>query len=879
MSQRWIAWFRKLFQHAAVDHDLEAEINAHVQLMTDENAANGLGPEAARRQALLDLGGVQQVKEEVRAVSAGLWLEHLWQDVRYGARMLRRSPGFVATAALTLALGIGANTAMFSVIDGVLLNRPPFAEPSRVMVVYMKEPNGATNIFSTPNYLAWKRQNSPVTTMAAMAGGSLSLGSKDGVERILGYQASSEIFSVLGVTPALGRAFTADEDRPGAGNVVLLSDSLWRTRFHSDPSILGSKLDLDGQPYTVIGVMPPGFHIFPYTAEQYYRPLQLETQDAVASSRTVHWLLAMLRVEPESSQKASQSALDAIAARLRHDDPSGDAGFGLTLQTYQEFVTGNIRGPLLILMGSVGFVLLIACSNVANLLLARATSRRLEMSIRAAVGAQRSRVVRQLLTESVLLSLIGGALGLLMAFGALKVVLVLNPVYLPNLQAATINTTILVFTTLVCLCVGILFGIVPALVASRVDLSNALRETSRGAGRSGGKHRVALVILETALASVLLIGAGLSIKSLWKVSRVDPGFNPNGLLTFKIAPPGSAKDQPYVFFQRVLEAVRALPGVESAALGRNIPLSNVDPGVPVAVDGGAPQITDGQVVTRMRLVGPLYFHVFETTVLRGREFSESDTAASQPVAIVSQSLAQRYWPNQNPLGKTLKPNLPDAPWYTVIGVAADVRHLGLDTDIEPTAYYPYPQFPKSLTPLATKFTTVVIRSAQMSGLADAVRHAAAGVDNTVPIYDVQTVDQMLLDAGSLRRFDMSLFAAFAGLALILAAIGVYGVMAYSVAQRTREIGIRMALGATRQDVLRLVVGQGVKMAVAGVMAGAIGALALTRLMASQLYDVSATDVWTYAFVSVAVVGFILLASYLPSRRAMRVDPNQALRHE
>jgi putative ABC transport system permease protein len=879
MIQPWIAWFRKSLRRAEMDQDLDAEIDAHVQLLTDEKVANGLGLETARRQALLDVGGVAQVKDEVRSASVGLWLEQLWQDVRYGARRLRKSPGFAAMAAVTLALGIGANCAMFSVIDGVLLERPPFAEPSRVMVVYMKQPNDALNIFSTPNYLEWKHQASPVREMAAMIPGSVTLGTQDGAERILGYQASSEIFSVLGVTPTLGRAYSADEDRPGAGNVIVISDSLWQTRFHSDPDILGSKLDLDGLPYTVIGVMPRGFHVFPGGPEQYYRPLQLKTQDAAATSRTVHWLLAMVRLDPASSLKSAQSALDAIAARLHRDDPHGDAGFGVTLQTYQDYLTGDIRGTLLILMGSVGFVLLIACSNVANLLLARGTARRLEMSIRAAVGAQRSRVVRQLLTESVLLSLLGGALGLLMAGAALKVVLALNPVSLPNLEAARINVTILAFTTVVCLSVGILFGIVPALAASRVDLSNVLRETSRGAGRLGGRHRVALVVLETALASILLIGAALSLKSLWKVSRVDPGFNSTGLLTFKISAPASAKSQPYLFYQQVLDKVRTLPGVESAALGRNIPLSGVDPSIPVAVDGGAPQITDGQVVTRMRLIGPQYFHVFETPLLRGREFADDDTATSQPVAIVSQSLAQRYWPNQNPLGKTLRPNLPDAPWYTVIGVAADVRHLGLDTDIEPTVYYLYPQFPKSLTPLATKFTTVVIRSSRMSALADPVRRAVASVDSTVPIFDLQTADQMVLDAGSLRRFDMSLLAAFAGLALVLAAIGVYGVMAYSVAERTREIGIRMALGATRRDVLRLIVGQGVKMALAGVVAGAIGAFALTRLMASLLYEVSPTDVWTFAVVLVVVVGFILAACYVPSRRAMRVDPNEALRYE
>jgi putative ABC transport system permease protein len=878
MDRRWIAWFRNSFHRAQVDSDLDAEIDAHVQMLTDENLSSGLTPEAARRQALLEVGGVEKVKSEVREARAGQWLEQLWQDLRYAARILRKSPSFTAMAVLTLGLGIGANTAMFSVIDRVLLQPPPFSDPSRVAVVFQKQPNGNTNIFSTPDFLEWKRQAGPVSKMGALVSDSRTLGTRDGVERIAGWQVSSEIFSVLGVAPALGRPFTAAEDLPGAGNFIVISDSLWRTRFQSDPGILGSKLSLDGDPYTVIGIMPHGFRVFS-DEEQYWRPLQLKTQDAATASRSVHWIFAIARLDSGSPIRKAQSALDAVAARLHRDDPNGDAGFGVNLKSYQETVTGEVREPLLLLMGCVGFVLLIACSNVANLLLARGTARRLEMSIRAAIGAQRSRVVRQLLTESVLLALLGGVLGLVLAGAAVKVLLALHPSSIPNVETVSLNTTVLAFTMVICLSVGILFGILPALATSRVDVSHALREVSRGTSRAGGRHRVALVVIETALASILLIGAGLSLKSLWKVSQVDPGFNPNGLLTFRISAPASAAKDPFLFYQQVVQRVSALPGVQAAVVARNIPMSGTDPSMPVGVDGQAPQVTDGQTVTRLRLIGPGYFRSFQTPLLRGREFTDSDTAASQPVAIVSQSLAQRYWPTQNPLGRTLKPNIADAPWYTVIGVAADVRHLGLDTDVEPTAYYPYTQIARSLAPLAERFTTVVIRSSNPASVAGAVRGAVAEVDKTVPVYDMRTMDDMLLDDGSLRRFDMSLFGAFAGLALLLAAIGVYGVMAYSVAQRTREIGIRMALGATRRDILRLVVGQGVNMALAGVAAGVAGAFGLTRLMAALLYQVSPTDVWTFVLVSLTVVTLILLACYVPSRRATLVDPNLALRCE
>lgn len=809
-----------------------------------------------------------------------LWLEQAWQDFFYAWRTLRRSAGFAALAVITLALGIGANTAMFSVINGVLLQTPPFRQPSRVAFVWQKQPNGAINIFSTPDFLEWKRQTGPLAQMAAVVSQGYALGTSDSVERVTGWRASAEIFNVLGVSPVLGRPFSADEDRPGGGNVVVLSHELWASHFHSDTNIVGSKVDFDGVPYTVIGVMPAGVQINAPN-ELFWMPLQLQTQDVAASSRTVHWLLALTRINPDTTLVQSQAVLDGVAARLHNDNPNGDAGFGVSLQLYQDAITAGIRGPLLLLMGCVGFVLLIACSNVANLLLARGSARRLEISIRVAVGAQRSRVVRQLVTESIVLSLLGGALGLAFSSASLKLLLAIYPNSIPNLEKITLNITVLLFTLGLCVLMGILFGIAPALVSSKVNLTNGLRDAARGSSRAGRGQRAGLVVAETALASILLIGAVLSLKSLWKVAQVNPGFNPAGLVTFQITPPADASRQPAVFYDQVLEKIRALPGVESAVLARNVPMSGVDPSMPVAADGRAPQAADGQIVTRFRVIGANYFHNFQTPVLRGREFTESDSADSQPVVIISQSLAQRYWPDQNPLGHHLKPNIADAPPYTVVGVVADVHHLGLDANIEPTAYYPYTQIPKSVAPLVLgRAMTVVIRTrANVNGLIDSVRQAVMSVNKTAPIYLVKTLDQMLTDASSLRRFDMWLLAAFAGLALTLAAIGVYGVTAYSVSQRTREIGIRMALGARRMDVLNLVMLDGAKMAFAGVVIGVIGAVALTRVMAFLLYQVSPTDVWSFASVSGMVLMFILLACYVPSLRATRVDPNVALRHE
>jgi putative ABC transport system permease protein len=879
MANRLVSLLRNVFQGSRVDRDLSAEIEAHIQLLADEYKAGGMQPEVARRKAVLEIGGAEQVRNEVREARSGILLEQTWQDLRYGIRMLRKAPGFAALAVITLALGIGANTAMFSVIDGVLLQPPPFADPSRVTVAWQKQPNGNINVFSTPDYLEWKRQAGPLAEMTAVVGEGHTLGMAESAERIIGWKASHEVFSVFGVAPAIGRPFTADEDRAGSGKVVLLSDSLWKTRFQSDRGILGSKISLDGAPYTVIGVMPPAFHMFSDT-EQFFEPLQLQTQDAAASSRTIHWILAMVRLGPGKKLGESQSALDPIAARLHHDDPNGDAGFGVQLQSYQDVITAGVRTPLLLLMGSVGFVLLIACSNVANLLLARGAGRRMEISIRTAVGAQRSRVVRQLLTESLLLALAGGALGLAVAVGVLKTLIALNPSSLPRIETIAINTTVLGFTLVICLAVGILFGIAPALATSRVDVSNALREASRGASRSGGRHRKVLVIAETALASILLIGAGLSLKSLWKVSKIEPGFNPHGLVTFRISAPKQFKDQPYTFYQQVAERVAALPGVEQAVLARDVPMSGTDPSMPVGVDGKTPQVTDGQIVTRLRIVGPDYFRAFQTPLLRGREFKAEDAANSQPVVVVSQSLAERYWPGQDAIGRTLRPNIADAPWYTVVGVAADVRHWALDLDIEPTAYYPYTQMPKSMIGVLEGNMSVTLRAAGNSvAMLDSVRHAVAEVDKSVPVYQIKTVEDLLSDSGSLRRLDMGLFGAFAALALTLASVGVYGVMAYLVAQRTREIGIRMALGARRADVLRMIVFHGARLALAGVAVGIAGAFALTRLMVSLLYQVSPTDLWTFVMVGGFVLAFILLACYVPSIRATRVDPNVALRCE
>ena len=801
------------------------------------------------------------------------------QDFRYGLRQLRKSPGFTAVAVVTLALGIGANTAMFSVINSVLLHSLPFRDAGRVMVVWKTMSNGNPNAFSTPAFLEMREQGGYLASLGAFSSVGMNLGGKELPERIAGGKINYDLLPVLGVQPALGRGFSLDEDRPGAGAVVILSHALWSTRFESRGDILGQTVSLDGAPHTVVGVMPAGFYVLS-DQELFWVPLRLESANPQASARNVHWLFAFTRLPQAMNQKQAQAVLDAIASRLKSQDQTGEGGFGATLQSVADFQHGDVKPALLLLMGAVGFVLLIACSNVANLLLARRTARQREISIRAAMGASRGRMIRQLLTESVLLSMMGGTTGLGLAWIAIIVLRAAHPSSIPSAETISVDPVVLAYTAVLCGAVGILFGIAPAWESSRVNVTETLKEGARGSSGGFGKHRAVLVVTETALASILLIGAVLLLRSLWHTETVEAGFNPVGVLTFRLAAPAQFSGERIpLFYQQVLERVRVLPGVQAAVLARNLPMSGVDPSMPIVMEGTPPPPSQTPVVTRFRAVGPNYFDGLQTSLLSGREFSEHDSAASPRVAIVSESLAKLYWPNENALGKRLKPGMPGGDWCTVVGVAADVHHWAADVDIEPTAYYPYTQVPPAFLPLLEGNMSIAVRSHNSAGLLSSIQAAVGDVDKTVPVYGVKGMEEMVAESGSLRRFDMWLIGAFAGLALVLAAVGIYGVMAYSVSQRTREIGIRIALGAQRQSVLRLILGQGAKLAVVGVIVGLIGAFALTRLMASLLYGVSPRDLTTFSVVPWLVLILILGGCYLPARRATKVDPMVALRYE
>ncbi len=806
----------------------------------------------------------------------------LWQDIRFGIRTLRKDAGFTAVAVLTLALGIGANTSIFSVVNSVLLRPIPIKDPERIVVVNQRMPNHQSNVFTTPAYVEWKEQSGLTNRMAASIPKSFSLSGNQQAERIRGARVSANYFPVLGVSPIRGRTFTELEDKPGGGNVAVLSYDLWQQRFNRDENVLGRTLTLDGADYIIIGVMGPDFDLFGAKV-QLWVPLQLAASDSERAARNVHWLTAFARLDAGVTKSSAQAQLDTIASRIHKQNPDDDAGWGADLYTLREYNTGSIQPALLVLLGCVGFVLLIACANIANLLLARGAARRKEIAIRIAIGAGRGRIVRQLLTESMLLAVLGGGLALLIAYGGIQILVHMNPASIPGVEEVAMDRRVLLFTLAISMLGGALFGLVPAIQGSRVDSNTWLKEGARGSSGNLGAHRSVLVAAQIGMALMLLIGAGLLLKDLWLLRGVAPGFNSTGVLTLRVSVPQAnySVTQIPLFYKQVLEKTSALPGVASAALARDLPMAGTDPSMPVQVEGRPPEDLGGEsIVTRFRAISPNYFHTLGIPLLSGREFLESDTVDSEAVAIISQTLAREYWPKESPLGKRIIPNLPGARWCTIVGVVADVRHWSADVPLEPTAYYPFTQVPAGFLPLLENSMAIAVRTTVPPGsLTSSIRAAIRSVSPDAPIFGVQTLEQLYEDSGSLRRFNLSLLGVFAALALTLAAIGIYGVVAFTVAQRTREIGIRLAYGAQPSDVLRMILLQSSRLVIIGVVAGIAAAAALARVMESLLAGVNSRDPLTFITVAIVVTIAALLASYIPARRAMKVDPIVALRCE
>jgi putative ABC transport system permease protein len=813
----------------------------------------------------------------------------LSQDLRYGLRVLAKNPGFTTVAVLTLALGIGATTAIFSVIDAVLLNRLPYPNAARLVMVWEQQPERGwyRNIVSAANFLDWRKQNHVFTEMAAIDESTFDLSGNGEPLEVRGEQVSANFFSVLGVQPAVGRTFTPEEDRPGGPRVVVLSNTLWKQRFGGDRGLVGREIDVNHLHYTVIGIMPPALYFPPWgdRAEMWIAGLDLTRPE-----RTWHDYLSIARLQPGVTFHHAQAEMDTIARRLAAEHPD-QKGWGVQLVNLHDQVVGNTRPALLVLLGAVGMVLLIACANLANLQLSRLAAREKEIAVRTALGARRIRIARQLLTESVLLAIAGGGLGLLLASWGVKFLVMVAPQDTPGLGQVSVNTGVLAFTFVLSLTTGIAFGLAPALGASRVDLNRSLKESSRGSTPGAASHRLRgiLVGAEFALALMLLAGAGLLIKTFVALNKVDLGFEPHQVLTMRIAllGPGYAqKNRQAEFFRELLRRVESLPGVKSAAAidsGGLPPDGGNGDGFLIA---GRPVPPPNETPDAVyRVISPNYFRTLQIPLLKGRTFTEADNQDALHVAIINEKIARDYWPGGSPIGSQLvfpgvEAGFPGTAKqqptrFTIIGIVKGVRNRGLEKQPEEEVYVPYNQYPSFYVPR----TLVVRTSLDPRQMASAIRHEVAELDPDQPISDIRTMDEVVAQAQAGHRFPMVMMGVFAGLALALAAVGIYGVMSYSVAQRVHEIGIRMALGAGRRDVLRTVMGDGMRLAVAGVAVGLLGGLAVTRGMSGLLYGVRPADPLTFVAVSLTLASVAVVASYIPARRAAKVDPMVSLRHE
>jgi predicted permease len=812
----------------------------------------------------------------------------LWQDLRYGARTLLKQPGFTLIAVLTLALGSGANTAIFSIVNGLLLNPLPYRNAERLAIIWTHSPgaNVALDWPSPGQFSALKSENSVFEQLALAHGGNVILTGNAEPERLGAVRASSAVFSLLGAQAMLGRVFLPEEDTQDKTLTVILSHALWQRRFGGDPKALGQTLKINGRDHIVVGVMPPGFslghEVMPTVGAvaqaELLLPLPLSVDRMNNHGDENYNVLA--RLKPGATIAQAQTELNLAVRRLEQQFPNIyplNRRFSFSIRPLLEQVVGDVRLALYILLCAVGCVLLIACANVANLLLARAATREREMAIRTALGAGRWRVVRQLLTESVLLSAVSGALGLLLAVWGLALLRRLNPSNIPRLASIGVDGRVLAFTTAVAVLTGILFGLAPALRSSRVTLSETLKE----GGRSlvGGHHRLRnlLVVAEIALSLVLLIGAGLLIRSFIRVQQVEPGFASRNLLSLRLAlvgPAYSEESRRASFYQQLWERIRRLPGIEAAGGVSVLPLGGVSWGS-ITIEGYDAASGQGMIQADQRAASVGYFETMKIPLIRGRFFTEQDTKESARVVIVDENMARTYWPNTDPLSKRLKQGGADstAPWLTVVGVVGNVKQYALETDSRVALYVPHLQSGAGSLSVAVRTTVDPL------GMAAAVTREARALDPNLPLYDVKTMEQWLSESLARRRFAMLMLGLFAVIALLLASVGIYGVMSYTVAQRTREIGIRVALGAKTRDVLRLIVRQGMSLAGIGIGLGLVAAIAATRLMASLLFGVRATDPLTFVAIALLLAFVALMACWIPARRAAKVDPMIALRCE
>jgi putative ABC transport system permease protein len=878
-----MAGLKELGKRDKTESELTEELNTYLQSAAEAKVQAGATPEEALRSARLELGGMETVKHQVRAVGWEFALEVFAQDIRYGVRMLRKSPLFTAVAVAAIAIGIGANTAMFSLVDAILLRSLPYTDPQRLIVVGTQERGGSgLNFMGTADFLAWRDHQQSFEQVAVLnqAGRSFALTGMGEPERIPGVRVSANFFSVFGIAPLKGRGFQPGEDRPGTTGVVVISEQFWRNHLGSDPDVLSRTLTLDGKLHTIVGVMPASFRFPSRGAVDLWAIQTLNPPDG----RPPYGLRVLGRIKPGVSVHRATAELSDIAAQVTAQYPNSPDLFGV-MMPMKEWMVSNVSTALLVLLAAIALVLLIVVVNVANLLLARATVRQREVAVRMALGASRKRIVRQLLTESAVLSLLGGVIGLILAYIAVRAFLAFGPGEMPRLDEVGINSGVLLFTFVVCVGTGLLFGLAPALETSRPSLTDPLKENNRSSSSASAyRTQRALLVFEVGLALLLMIGSGLLIRSFVRLTDVNPGIQTDHVITAAISLPRQYSNATQItqFWRQFLEKVQTLPGVKAAGISMSLPPNLLAITNPFTVEEqGYDRNRQLQLAEEMT-VSPDYFPSLGIPLIKGRFFSPSDRVEGEKdpmIVIINQTMAKQYFGGNDPIGRRIQTGdpTPGAPWETIVGVVGDVKYSGLDSPPGPTLYVPYNENGWALW--SSQMYLVVRSNEGASEIVPAIRSQLASMDSALPLAHIRTMDQLVDESLVEQRFRTWLVSGFAALALLLSAIGIYGLISYSVSQRTREIGVRMALGAQRSSVLVLVLKEGLQVVAFGLLLGLVGSVSAMRIIRSLLYSTSTTDALSFIATSLTLIAVALVACYFPARRATKVDPMVALRYE
>jgi putative ABC transport system permease protein len=883
LGSRIAAWLRTMAGRSRIENEMSEELRFHVDAYANDLEKRGVPREEAYRRARMEFGSVERSKEECREARGLGFVDTAAQDLRFAARMFRKSLGFTAVAVLTLGLGIGATTAIFSIVNAVLLKPLAMREPSRVVLI-QEDWQGSLQSVSVGNFIDTKRQSAAFAVVGAANNASFNLAGNDTPERVDGEIATADYFAVFGVQPIAGRVFGHDEDKPGHGQVVVISERLWRTRLHADPEIVGQPLLVNGMPYTVVGIMPKTFD-----------PLLLESElwipaafkDQQLTDHDDHYLNVVGRLKDEVTLGQAQSELNVIATRLQEQFPMDDKDRGLGVTPLAAALLGDQKLTLRMMLAAVGLLLLIACANIANLQLARARTRQKEIAVRVAIGASPQRIVRQLLAENIVLGLAGGVVGVLLASLGVSWVVAHGPTDVPRLSEAGMDGVTLAFACAMALCSSLLFGLAPAMRSASIRINEVFKESIGTASGARDRVRNFLVVGELALALILMTAAGLLVRSALLVAHQDAGFDTSNLMVGRVGLPDAGYRDPAVAratFERMIAAVAALPGAQSAAVVSRAPLTGGESSNGLIAEGKSLDPTN-LVNSQLQIVSPGYLTTARVPLVAGRDFAPQDTRETRLVSIVNETLARTMWPGESAIGKRFvcceagPKGRTDPVWHEVVGVVKDVRAWGLDREARPEFYLPVAQMPAASWDWIGRTMDVMVRTDGNAVSVGELQSTIASIAPGVPMYRVSTMQQKI--SGTLERahFDTFLLALFAGAALLLSSVGIYGVLSFTVAQRTRDIGIRMALGATRSHVMQNVLGYGARLAVMGVVIGVSGGLAGTRVLSSLLYGVRATDVATFATAAVVLLGVALVASYVPARRATRVDPMRALREE